>query len=405
VKILLVHNFYRQPGGEDVVMEAEAGMLRRAGHEVLTYLRDNHEINSGGLIQAASLAINTVWARDTYRDLKSILEQERPDVAHFHNTFPQVSPAGYDACRDARVPVIQTLHNYRLLCPAATFYRENAYCDRCLTGSLVNSVIHGCYRGSRPATAVTAAMLGIHRLRKTWSERVDQFIALTEYGRQMFIRGGLPARKVIVKPNFVANDPGAKLGRGAYAAFVGRLSPDKGLRTLIAAWKLLPDIPLVIAGDGPIRAELEAEVSRAGLNQVTFKGHLRKPETLATIHGARFLVFPSEWPEGFPMTIAESFACGVPVLSSDIGGLPEIVNSGRTGLLFRTGDPTHLAQTALRAWNNIEATAALGRDARAEYLSLYTAERNYRQLMDIYEHTIRRTRGIPAIRKSRAASA
>jgi glycosyltransferase involved in cell wall biosynthesis len=266
-------------------------------------------------------------------------------------------------------------------------------------------VVHGCYRGSRQATAVTAAMLGIHRLRKTWSERVDQYIALTEYGRQMFIRGGLPSRKVIVKPNFVANDPGPKIGRGDYAAFVGRLSPDKGLRTLIAAWKQLPDIPLVIAGDGPIRAELEAEVLRAGLTQVTFKGHLRKPDTLATIRGARFLVFPSEWPEGFPLTIAESFACGVPVLSSDIGGLPEIVTSGRTGLLFRTGDPVHLAQTALRAWNNIETTAALGRDARAEYLSLYTAERNYRQLMDIYEHAVRRTRGVMVIGKTRAASA
>jgi glycosyltransferase involved in cell wall biosynthesis len=328
--------------------------------------------------------MNTVWARNTYRDITGILAKNRPDVAHFHNTFPQVSPAGYDACRDAGVPVVQTLHNYRLLCPGATFYRNNAFCDRCLDGSLMNSVMHGCYRGSRAATAVTAAMLGIHRLRNTWSERVDQYIALTEYGRRMFIRGGLPARKMTVKPNFLPNDPGPREGLGTYAAFVGRLSPDKGLRTLLAAWKQLPGIPLMIAGDGPLRAELEEEAGRAGLTHVVFKGHLSKADTLATMRGARFLVFPSEWPEGFPMTIAESFACGVPVLSSDIGGLPEIVSPGRTGFLFRAGDPGHLAQTALHAWNDSEATVALGRAARAEYLARYTADRNYRQLLDIY---------------------
>jgi glycosyltransferase involved in cell wall biosynthesis len=405
VKILLVHNFYRLPGGEDVVMNAEANMLRRAGHDVRIYVRDNDEIDSRGIIRAASLAINTVWARNTYRELKSILAADKPDVAHFHNTFPQVSPAGYDACRDAGVPVVQTLHNYRLLCPGATLYRDNAFCDRCVSGSLLNSVIHGCYRGSHAATTVTAAMLGIHRLRNTWTERVDQYIALTEYGRRMFIRGGLPAERITVKSNFVAGDPGPQERRGTYAAFVGRLSPDKGLRTLLAAWKQLPEIPLMIAGDGPLRAELEEEARGAGLANVVFKGHLSKPDTLSTIRGARFLVFPSEWPEGLPMTIAESFACGVPVLSTDIGGLPEIVSAGKTGLLFRTGDPDHLAETASSAWNNVEATGALGRAARAEYLARYTAGRNYGQLVDIYDRAIHGRVDEPAIEKSRAANA
>ena len=405
MKILLIHNFYRLPGGEDVVMNAEADMLRRAGHDVKIYVRDNDEIDSSGLIRAASLAVNTVWARDTYREMKAIIAADKPDVAHFHNTFPQISPAGYDACRNAGVPVVQTLHNYRLLCPGATFYRDNAFCDRCLNGSLLNSVVHGCYRGSRAATAVTAAMLGIHRLRNTWSERVDQYIALTEYGRRMFIRGGLPAEKVTVKSNFVANDPGPQEHRGTYAAFVGRLSPDKGLRTLLAAWKHLPGIPLMIAGDGPLRAELEAEAASTGLTNVTFRGHLSKADTLDTMRGARFLVFPSEWPEGFPMTIAESFACGVPVLASDIGGLPEIVSSGKTGLLFRAGDSDHLVQIAMRAWNNFEATGALGRAARADYLARYTAGRNYRQLMDIYERVVHAGVGEAVSEKTMAANA
>ncbi len=405
MKILLVHNFYRQPGGEDVVMNAEANMLRRAGHDVRIYVRDNDEIDSSGMIKAASLALNTVWARDTYRELKSILANDKPDIAHFHNTFPQVSPAGYDACRNAGVPVVQTLHNYRLLCPGATLYRNNVYCDRCLEGSLLNSVIHGCYRGSHAATAVTAAMLGIHRFRNTWSERVDQYIALTEYGRRMFIRGGLPGERITVKPNFLANDPGPRESRGNYAVFVGRLSPDKGLRTLLQAWKQLPEIPLMIAGDGPFREQLEEEAQRAGLTHVVFKGYLSKADTMETIRGARFLVFPSEWPEGFPMTIAESFACGVPVLSSDIGGLPEIVIPNRTGFLFRTGDADHLVQSAERAWNDVEATAAVGRTARAEYLARYTSGRNYRQLMDIYERAMHGHAAAPAILKSRAANA
>lgn len=385
MKILLIHNFYRQPGGEDVVMNTEADMLRRAGHDVRIFVRHNDDIDSSGLIRAASLAVKTIWSKDTYRELSSILAGDRPQVAHFHNTFPQVSPAGYDACRDAGVPVVQTLHNYRLLCPSATLYRDNGFCDLCVDGSLLHSIEHACYRGSRAATATTAAMLAIHRLRRTWSEKVDQYIALTEYGRRMFIRGGLPAERITVKPNFLSGDPGAQNRRGTYAVFVGRLSPDKGLRTLLAAWRQLPQIPLRIAGDGPLRTQLEEEVKSAGLTHIQFKGHLSKADTLALIRGARFLVFPSEWPEGLPMTLIESFASGVPVLSSDIGSLPEIVTAGKTGYLFRTADPVHLAQMAQRAWTDFEITGSLGRLARAEYLARYTAAKNYRQLMDIYE--------------------
>lgn len=389
MKILLVHNKYRLAGGEDAVMSAETAMLRSQGHEVETYLRDNDDIDSSGIVRAASLAVRTVWSRDTYRELKALLADVRPEIAHFHNTFPQVSPAGYDACRDAGVPVIQTLHNYRLLCPGATFYREHAFCDKCMNGGgLLNSVVHGCYRGSRAATAVTAAMLGIHRLRNTWAERVDQYIALTEYGRQMFIRGGLPEQKLIVKPNFLVSDPGPGEGQGTYAAFVGRLTPEKGLLTLLAAWKQLPEIPLMIAGDGPLRGELEAQARSEGLGNVVFKGHTSKADTLAIIRGARFLVFPSEWPEGFPMTLVESFACGTPVLSSNIGSLPEIVAEGKTGSLFRAGDAGHLAESVLRVWNSPEVTATMGHAARAEYLERYTAERNYRQLLGIYRNAI-----------------
>jgi len=388
MKILLVHNFYRQPGGEDVVLNAESDMLRRAGHDVRIFVRHNDEIDPQGLIQAASLAIKTIWSKDTYGELSSILASDKPQVAHFHNFFPQVSPSAYDACHDAGVPVVQTLHNYRLLCPSATLYRDNGFCDLCVNGSLLNSIEHACYRGSRAATAATAAMLAFHRFRHTWSGKVDQYIALTEYGRRMFIRGGLPAERITVKSNFLPSDPGAQDRRGTYAVFVGRLSPDKGLRTLLAAWKQLPQIPLKIAGDGPLRAQLEEEVKSAGLAHIQVKGHLSKADTLALIRGGRFLVFPSEWPEGFPMTLIESFASGVPVLSSDIGSLPEIVTPGKTGYLFRTADPVHLAQTARRAWVDFEITGSLGRLARAEYMARYTATQNYRQLIDIYERVI-----------------
>jgi glycosyltransferase involved in cell wall biosynthesis len=394
-RVLLVHNRYQQPGGEDTAMQMEMQMLESAGHELGTYVRSNDEVRTYNISGNAALPLKTIWAWDSRRDLCSLLKREQPDVAHFHNTFPLVSPSAYYACREAHVPVIQTLHNYRLLCPAGTFYRNGKICEECLHGSVFTSALYGCYRHSRAASATTALMLRVHRTLGTWTELVDVYIALTEFARQKFIAGGLPAERIMVKPNFVQTDPGAKGPSGEYAVFVGRLSPEKGIRTLLAAWKHLKTrIPLRVIGDGPLKQELTAAAERQHLSDVTFEGRLSREETLAALKGARFLVFPSEWYEGFPMTIAESFACGTPVLFSGMDSLREIVADGRTGVQFVPGDASDLAAKVEWAWSHAPLIEEMGREARYEYESKYTAEHNYVQLMEIYRRATVRAQAV-----------
>ncbi|MHB8218682.1 MAG: glycosyltransferase, partial [Candidatus Sulfotelmatobacter sp.] len=332
MKILLVHNTYQQPGGEDPVFEQERRMLEQAGHAVITYCRSNWDVDSYKGLRRISLAKRTIWASDTQKELLALLQQEKPDVVHVHNTFVMISPSIYFACYQAKVPVVQTLHNYRLLCPAATFFRDGKVCEECLT-SLWRGVQHACYHDSYSATAVVALMLGSHRLRNTWNREISSFVALSQFARNKFIEGGLPEDRIFIKPNFVHPDPGARSGDGEHALFVGRLSPEKGVSTLLAAWKRLPQsIPLVIIGGGPDRELLEAQVAQEKLTNVQFRGQLPREQTLAAINNARFVIIPSAWYETFCMAIAESFACSTPVICSRMGVMQELVADGRTVL-------------------------------------------------------------------------
>jgi exopolysaccharide biosynthesis WecB/TagA/CpsF family protein len=396
VKILVVHNSYQQPGGEDVVFEQERQLLERAGHRVLAYRRSNLEMDQYRGLKRLSLLPKTVWAADTREEFVTLLRQEKPQLVHVHNTLVLISPSIYSACLEARVPVVQTLHNYRLFCPAATFFRDGAICEECVEHSLWHGVHHGCYRSSRSATAAVALMLAVHRRRRTWSREVGGYIALTQFARSKFVEAGLPAEKIFVKPNFVYPDPGTRVGDGDYALFVGRLSPKERVSTMLAAWSRLPScIPLLIVGGGLERTQLEAEAVRRNLAAIRFLGQLPRDKAVAAIRGARFLVFPSEWYENFPVTIAESFACGVPVICSRLGAMQEIVDDGRTGLHFTAGDAEDLAQKVAWAWNHPELMREMGKEARQAYESQYTAEKNYPILMKIYEQTIRSVRGEP----------
>jgi glycosyltransferase involved in cell wall biosynthesis len=390
VKIILVHNAYQQPGGEDVVFEQECGMLERAGHQVIPYRRSNWDAEAYHRIRLLGLAKRTVWSSDTRRDFAKLLAQEKPDLVHVHNTFVMISPSIYSACTQARVPVVQTLHNYRLLCLAANFFRDGKVCEQCLGKSLLPGVEHACYRHSYSASAVVAVMLTSHRLRHTWQREVSCFIALSEFARNKFVAGGLPAEKIFVKPNFVSPDPGPRSVAGDYALFVGRLSPRKRIETVVAAWKHLPrSIPLHIVGDGSQREQLKLQAAREGLTNIHFKGQLSREESLAAIQNARFLVFASEWYENFPVTIAESFACGTPVISSRLGAMQEIVSDGRTGLFFTPADSEDLAAKVEWAWTHPEQLRTMGLQARCEYEAKYTAEKNYPQLMEIYNRALK----------------
>jgi glycosyltransferase involved in cell wall biosynthesis len=391
VKLLLVHNTYQQPGGEDVVFQQEARMLQQAGHQVILYQRSNWDVQSYRGLHKIALAKRAVWASDTREEFLRLLQEEKPDVVHVHNTFMMISPSIYSACRELSVPVVQTLHNYRLLCPAATLFRNGKVCEECVGGSFLPSVRYGCYHDSRSTTAVVALMLTSHQLRGTWKREITSYIALTEFSRSKLIEGGLPADKIFVKPNFVDPDPRTRTGDGDYALFVGRLSPEKRVSTVLAAWKLLPNsIPIKVIGGGPDRPQLEAQAAKDGLSNIQFLGQVPRDQTLAAINNARFLVFSSEWYENFPVTIAESFACSTPVIASHMGAMKEIVTHNRTGLFFVPGDPQDLAEKVQWAWNHREEMRVMGAEARSEYLSKYTAEKNYPMLMEIYRRAMDR---------------
>lgn len=389
LRILQVHNAYQQSGGEDVVVASEDSLLCSAGHVVMHYVRHNSEIATYGLWQRGTLASRTIWAWDSHREIKALLRAERPDVAHFHNTLPVISPSAYHACFEAGVPVVQTLHNYRLLCPAAVLFRDGRVCEDCIKHSLWRAVRHGCYRSSRAETSAVALMLTVHRWLGTWMRLVDCYITLTEFSRMKFIEAGLPAEKIAVKPNFVRADPGVRQGTGGCALFVGRLSEEKGLQTLLTAWELLNGrIALEIVGDGPLRPMLQNEARCRMAGGIHFRGWMPRDRMLAAIKRARFLVFPSECYEGFPVAIAEAFACGVPVIASRLGAMEEIVGDGHTGLHFTPGDADDLAAKVEWAWAHPGEMAAMGRAARAEYEANYTAERNYKMLMEIYQRVL-----------------
>ena len=385
MKVLVVHNFYQQPGGEDQVFAEEVGLLRANGHAVETFTVHNDTVAQLGKF---ALARRTLWNDESYDRIAELVRRERPAIVHFHNTFPLVSPAGYHAARDNGARVVQTLHNYRLMCPAATFFRDGHVCEDC-QGRFVPwpSVVHACYRDSRAASAVAATMLARHRASGTYRDAVDVYVALTEFSRGKFVEAGLPAGKIVVKPNFVAPDPGEGAGGGGYALFIGRLSPEKGVSTLLKAWECLGGrVPLKILGDGPLREQVVEAAAR--VPGIEYLGRRPSEQVYAILGGAEMLVFPSLWYEGLPRTIVESFAKGTPVIASRLGSMAELVSPGSTGLLFAPGDPAELARHVGELLDNPTLLSDLRRGARREFLRAYTAERNYPLLMQAYEQAM-----------------
>lgn len=385
MRVLLVHNHYQQPGGEDRVFAAEAALLTAHGHDVRQLAFDNDAIPARrAALQSARLAGETIWSPDGFARVRAAARAFRPDVAHFHNTFPLISPAGYYAARAEGVPIVQTLHNYRLFCVDGVFYRDGHVCEDCLHKPIpLPGVIHKCYRDSRAASGVTAAMLATHRALRTWTRAIDRYIVLTEFSRAKFVQGGLPPDKLMVKPNFVSPDPGIGAGRGGYALFVGRLSPEKGIEILLRAWRQLGGrIPLKIIGDGPL-ASIVADAARE-IPGVEWLAQLPPPAVADAMHAATALIFPSDWFETFGLVIVEAFACGTPVIAPNFGTMGEIIRDGETGLHYRPGDADHLATTVKNAFARLPILQAMRATARTEYEARYTAEKNYHRLLEIY---------------------
>lgn len=385
MKVLLCHNYYSQAGGEDASFEDEARLLESHGHTVVRYTR-----HSGSVADSPpwDLAWRAIWNPQTYEEVRATIAAERPDVVHCTNTFPLISPAVYHAAHDEGVAVLQALRNYRLICPSAILFRDGKVCESCVGKRLAwPGVVHGCYRGSRGQSAVAAAMLAAHHARRTWSDKVDLYYTPTEFARSRFVAGGIPAHRIAVKPNFVDPDPGPTVDRGEYAVFVGRHSPEKGIGTLIEAWRQLDTkLALLLVGDGPLADEIVTAARRDA--RIQWLGPRPSSEVIKIVSGAQLLVQPSLWYETFGRTIVEAFACGTPVVVSGLGAMADLVRDGETGLHARPGDAADLAAKVQRVLDDGELRARMRVAARAEYLEKYTAERNYEILMGLYDRAL-----------------
>ncbi len=386
MKVLLVHNFYRSvtPGGEDNVFRQERDLLKAAGVDVVCYTKSNDDVDEHDRVQVLRTAAAMSWSRRTYEELGEIVRRERPTVAHFHNTFPLITPSAYAACKDHGVPVVQTLHNYRMICCAGTFFREGKVCEICTAGSPWAGVRHRCYRGSLAGSVAVAWMLRRNWERGTFQQLVDVYIALSSFTADRFVSEGLDRGRIEIKPNFVDSVGPASAGGGGYAVFAARLSEEKGVWTLLEAWQSLRDVPLKVVGDGPLLAGM-VERARADGLPVEFLGLRRREEVLDIIGKAELQVIASECFEGFPLVLVESYARGTPVIASNIGSLRKLVLPGETGLHFEAGNAASLAAQVRSLWSDPQTRQRLRLGARHRFENEYTPARNLARLLEIYE--------------------
>jgi glycosyltransferase involved in cell wall biosynthesis len=381
MRILAAHNRYQFGGGEDAVVRDESAMLRRRGHDVELIEQDNDAIHGvrGYLIASTSI----FYSARSRKRVKEAIRDFQPGILHVHNWFPLLSPSIILEASASGIPVVQTLHNFRMLCANALLYRDGAVCTDCIGKSLpLDGIVHGCYRDSRAGSAIVTAAYAFHRLMHTW-DRVDLFIAVSGLEREILVRGGLPADKVVVKPNFVGSDSWtAERNTENVALFVGRLSPEKGIRTLLAAWNSgRIQLRLKIIGDGPMAEEVRACASNNP--GVEYMGTRPPDAVYREMAKARFLVFPSEWYETFGRTVVEAFSQGTPILAADLGCVRELVEEGVTGYLFSPGNADALIAGTLR-FSAGGAYERMRANCRNLFLSKYTEEINYARLMEIY---------------------
>jgi glycosyltransferase involved in cell wall biosynthesis len=389
MRILVVHNYYQQSGGEDAVVANEMTLLRQSGHEVELFTAYNSEISS--LVKKFRTFKNTVYNEGVRRRLAEGLKRDRPDVVHVHNTFPLLSPSVYDACADASLPVVQTLHNFRSFCANGQLLRNGHNCELCLDGRPYRAIAYRCYRDSLVGSLAAANTIIYHNRNRTWSTKVTRFIALSAFARSKFALAGLPEDRIVVKPNFVDAPARPPLSHRGGILYAGRLSREKGVSHLINAISGT-DIQLRILGDGPERAALERDAP----SNVVFEGRVSSQRVREAMQSAKILVVPSICFENMPLSVVEAFANGLPVIASKLGSLRELVDDRVTGRLVAPADPAALKTTITEMLGNTRRLTAMGAAARDRYECLYTAERNIDQLNTIYEDAIHEVACVPS---------
>jgi glycosyltransferase involved in cell wall biosynthesis len=385
LKILVCHNYYKVRGGEDQCFEDEVAQLESHGHTVIPYVRNNDSIDRSNQL---AVALNTAWNRKSYREMRGLLREHKPDVLHCTNTFPLISPSVYYAAEVERTPVVQALHNFRLLCPDAFLCRDSKVCEKCLTKKFAWPAIqHKCYRGSRAGSFAVTSMLATHRMFGTWKKKIHLYYTLTEFSKSKLLNLGVRPDQIAVKPNCVHPDPGVGQGDQNFALFAGRLSQEKGIATLIDAWKShQPNIPLKIIGDGPLADEVKAAAQSNPL--IEWLGRKPFTEVLELMGQAKVVVVPSVFYETFGRIIIEAYSSGTPVVASRIGAMQELILHGQTGYFFEPGSSEDLMAKVKTVLSDEGARQKMRRTARVEFESKYTFDHNFQMLLDIYEQAI-----------------
>ncbi len=390
MKILIYHNYYQNRGGEGQAVFKEKELLESKGYRVIFFSKDNQEINNYTFSQKARLCYETVFSRSTHKKVIEIVREEEPDIAHIHNVFPLISPSVYYALKKMKIPVVQTVHNYRFLCPNGLFLNDKGkICEKCKNGNFFNAVIRKCYRNSYLQTSGMAATLYLHRKLRTFINKIDVFISPSNFSKKKLIEGGMPEEKIAVKPHFTKCEeikPSYEFDN--YAVYMGRLSREKGLFTLLRVWKEMPNFTLKIMGDGSIRNELENFVIQKEITNVEFLGFIKGPKRFEVLRKAMFMIFPSEGYETFGYSIIESFACGTPVIASRIGGSQELIEEGKNGLLFEPGNVEDLKRKILYLIENPKLIIPMRHHAREIAEKKYSSEVGYKNLMEIYNRLL-----------------
>lgn len=391
--ILIVHNYYQLPGGEDSVVENEKRLLEEQGHKVVLYTRDNKELKEKNLSTKLLLPFSSIFNLRTYREIRKLIKSEKIDIIHVHNTLTLVSPSVYYAALRCHIPVVQTMHNFRLLCPGATFYRNGHICEECVTMGMRCAIWHKCYRQSRLQTTLCVLNNWIHR--KTGVYRKINYICLTEFNRKKLLQLNVGKKvvspeRIFVKPNFVFKTEIVNF-RGAhnqtekeYYLFMGRIEEIKGINLLLDAFRQMPDREIVVAGTG---IELE-RFKRVAPENVEFKGHLQRKELEKLLSGAKAVIVTSQWYETFGMVIAEAYAAGRPVIAGNIGNMNWIVEEGDggTGIKFQYNSAEALIE-AIQKFEKMDIDWE--RNTYRRYVEKFSPESNYRLLVSVYNSVMR----------------
>ncbi|QJW88500.1 glycosyltransferase family 4 protein [Spirosoma taeanense] len=384
MRILSVHNEYLIKGGEDESRKAEVSVLEQYGNSVSSYIENNSKVAT---LSKTAAALRTLWSRESYREVRRLLKQHKHDAIHVQNFFPLISPSVYYAAQTERVPVIQAVRNYRFVCPNAMLYRDGEVCELCLTKMIKTAAVqHKCYRDNAAASATATSMLMLHNYLPTW-QQIDRFVSVSEFVKQKMIEGGFPAEKIVVKPNFVYPDPGVCFTKEDYIVYVGRLQVEKGIRTLLAALpKLSKSVRVKVVGEGPLEQEV---IDCTKQYNIEYLGKKTLAETYSIIGKARALVIPSLWHEPFGRVVVEAYAKGTTVIGARMGGIPELIEDGRTGYTFKAGQIDDLVDKIELVCSNNKRSTEMGLEGRANYERKYTPASNYAMLMNIYQQVAR----------------